>query len=365
MVQDVLAIRQFRQDDCLSYIVYDRSSLQAMVVDPRLDLMNEYRAFLGEIGGRVVYSIDTRLHADHLSGAHLFRSEVRAEPRCEHVMSSRTKSKKPSRKLSDGETLKLGAHSFRVLHAPGATEDGIILKSDQWLLTGDALWIGSSENAELPEADAVKIWESTQRLLPLLKESARDLLVYPGHDRLGILFSTLSVEKSRNPFFMAASPQALLEKLSEQRPTRYDQESIDRLRYNEAPVQNDAAELTHVRPGAFGSRRYQEYGASRINVEKFKKKLEEHAAGIEFIDVRERSEFEAGHMPGMRNVPLCDLGEEYSRLTAAKRVYISCLSGLRSVLAARTLGYLGLKDVVVVSGGFQAWNQAGFKVTEK
>lgn len=364
MVQDVLAIRQFRQDDCLSYIVYDRSSLQAMVVDPRLDMLNEYRAFLGEIGGRVVYSIDTRLQADHLSGAHLFRTEVRAEPRCEHVMSSRTKSKKPSRKISDGEILRLGAHSFRVLHAAGATEDGLILKSDHWLLTGDALWIGTAENAELPEADAVKIWENAQRLLPLLKESSGDLLVYPGHDRLGILFSTLAVEKSRNPFFVASSPQALLEKLSEQRPTRYDQESVDRLRYNEA-VQTDAAEFTQVRPGAFGSRRYQEYGASRINVEKFKKKLGEHAAGIEFIDVRERSEFEAGHMPGMRNVPLCDLGGEYPRLVAAKRVYISCLSGLRSSLAARTLGYLGLKDVVVVSGGFQAWNQAGFQVTEK
>lgn len=360
MVQDVLAIRQFRQDDCLSYIVFDRSSLQAMVVDPRLDLMDEYRAFLGEIGSRVIYSVDTRLHSDHLSGAHLFR----AERGCEHLMSAQTKSKKPSRKLADGESFQLGKHVFHAWHAPSATEDGMILKSDHWLLTGDALWIGTSENAELPGADAKRIWENAQRLFSSLPSGSGELLIYPGHDRLGILFSTIAVEKKRNPIFTASSSQKLVEDLSEHRPTRLDQESIERMRYNEAAL-NEATEPVGVRLGSFGSRRYEEYGASRINVEKFKKKLEEHASGVEFVDVRESSEFGTGHMPGMRNVPLSDLGAELSRLVAAKRVYVSCLSGLRSALAARTLGYLGLKDVVVVSGGFQAWNQAGFPVTEK
>lgn len=353
MTQEFLAIRQFRQDDCLSYIVFDRSSLQAMVVDPRLDLMNDYREFLSQSGCRVIYSVDTRLQADHLSAAHLFG--------CEHLISEKTSSQRSVRKLRDGEKLQLGGHSIQAIHAPGATDDGLILKFDLWLMTGDALWIGSVENALLPKADAQAIWSLARKLSTDLPENS---LIYPGHDRMGILFSTFGVEKKRNPLFQASSFEALQESLNERRPARYDQDCLDRIRYNQVGSQNES-DLPMVRPGAFGSRNYIEYGATRINVEKFKKKLEEHAAGVEFIDVREPIEFDSGHMPGMRNVTLSDLGGEFPKLASAKRVYVSCLSGLRSTLVARTLGYLGLKDVVVVSGGYQAWNQAGYAVTEK
>jgi glyoxylase-like metal-dependent hydrolase (beta-lactamase superfamily II)/rhodanese-related sulfurtransferase len=353
MVQESLAIRQFRQDDCLSYIVFDRSSLQAMIVDPRLDLMNDYREFLSQSRCRVIYSVDTRLHADHLSAAHLFG--------CDYLISGKTSSQRAARRLRDGEAFLLGGSSIQAIHSPGATEDGLVLKLGSWLLTGDALWIGSVENASLPHSNAQAIWNLARKLSADFPENS---LIYPGHDRMGILFSMLGVEKKRNPLFQASSFEALEESLSEHRLARYDQDSLDRMRYNQMGGQSEA-DLPMVRPGAFGSRSYIEYGATRINVEKFKKKLEEHAAGVEFIDVREPMEFDSGHMPGMRNVALSDLGAEFPRLAMAKRVYISCLSGLRSTLAARTLGYLGLKDVVVVSGGYQAWNQAGYPVTEK
>ncbi|MFL5815656.1 MAG: rhodanese-like domain-containing protein [Bdellovibrionia bacterium] len=353
MVQESLVIRQFRQDDCLSYIVFDRSSLQAMVVDPRLDLTNDYREFLSQSGCRVIYSVETRLHTDHLSAAHLFG--------CEHLMPEKASSQRSVRKLRDGEKFQLGKHQIQAMHAPAATDDGLILKSDSWLLTGDALWIGSVENALLPNANVQAIWSLARKLSADMSEN---FLIYPGHDRMGILFSTLGVEKKRNPLFQTSSLEKLQESLSENRPARYDQDSLDRMRYNQMGGQSES-DIPTVRPGAFGSRNYAEYGATRISVEKFKKKLEEHAAGFEFVDVREPAEFDLGHMPGMRNVTLSDLGAELPRLMSAKRVYVSCLSGLRSALAARTLGYLGLKDVVVISGGYQAWNQAGYPVTEK
>jgi glyoxylase-like metal-dependent hydrolase (beta-lactamase superfamily II)/rhodanese-related sulfurtransferase len=358
MVQGSLAIRQFRQDDCLSYIVFDRSSLQAMVVDPRPDLMDAYREFLGQTGCRIAYAIDTRLQADHLSATHLFKMEQG----CELLMSSKTTSQRLTRKLGDGEVVTLGKCTFQAFHAPGASQDGLVLRSKDWLLTGDALWIGTLAHAELPGTDVAALWSSVRRLA---SELPADLLIYPGHDRQGILFSTLEVEKKRNPVFLKASPEALLESLSEYRPTRLDQESVERLGYNQALSLSERGALG-VRPGSFGARKYEEdYGASRISVEKFRKKLEERASGFEFLDVRESFEFRAGHIPGMRNVALADLGPEFKKLSTAKRIYVSCLSGLRSAMAARTLAYLGVKDVVVVSGGIQAWNQAGFPVTEK
>jgi rhodanese-related sulfurtransferase len=209
----------------------------------------------------------------------------------------------------------------------------------------------------------------------------KETLVYAGHDRTGILFSTLEVELHKNPILTAPSLQAFVEAIPPargMRVTKYDQESLDRMRFNQADSQEsgDFQELRSsswqsnrpisVPGGGFGSRNDSVgCGTSSINVEKFSKKLAERASGVEFLDVREPSEFDSGHIPGMRNVALSDLGDEVPRLRSAKRVYLSCLSGIRSTLAAKTLAYIGVKDVVVVNGGFQAWNHAGFSVEEK
>jgi len=73
------------------------------------------------------------------------------------------------------------------------------------------------------------------------------------------------------------------------------------------------------------------------------------------LDVREPNEFAAGHIPGAINIPLAELATRLDTLKNCKRIYVSCQTGRRSHPAARTLDYLGLPDVVNVSGGFKAW----------
>lgn len=102
--------------------------------------------------------------------------------------------------------------------------------------------------------------------------------------------------------------------------------------------------------------------STAITIEKYEAKIARPKRGDAFVDVRERSEFAAGHMPGARNLPLSELGLHLHELRGCERVYLSCLTGRRSSAAARTLAYVGLGNTVNVLGGFQAWKTAGYEI---
>jgi len=81
------------------------------------------------------------------------------------------------------------------------------------------------------------------------------------------------------------------------------------------------------------------------------------------IDVRGRAEWEAGHVPGVPNVPLGHLTERLGALPADRPVVVQCQGGARSAIAASVLQARGVKNVVNMTGGFAAWVQAGLPVT--
>ncbi len=90
--------------------------------------------------------------------------------------------------------------------------------------------------------------------------------------------------------------------------------------------------------------------------------------GVVFLDVREASEWQAGHVPGAVHVPRgllefkADPGLPAAHVKAldpAKKIVVYCASGGRSALAAKTLQDMGYPDVVNMQGGFGAWSQAG------
>ena len=96
--------------------------------------------------------------------------------------------------------------------------------------------------------------------------------------------------------------------------------------------------------------------------------------GLDFLD-REKAKhhtkrqaehlYEEQYGQYTRNIPISELGLHLSELRRSKKIYISCLSGFRSAAASKTLSYVGLLDVVNVSGGFKAWANAGSPVPER
>jgi hydroxyacylglutathione hydrolase len=84
---------------------------------------------------------------------------------------------------------------------------------------------------------------------------------------------------------------------------------------------------------------------------------------MEVIDVRGRAEWEAGHLPGVPNIPLGYLTDRLAELPADRPVLLQCQAGSRSAIAAGLLQSRGVKNVANLIGGYAAWEQSGLPVT--
>jgi rhodanese-related sulfurtransferase len=81
------------------------------------------------------------------------------------------------------------------------------------------------------------------------------------------------------------------------------------------------------------------------------------------VDVRERSEFGGGHIPGALNIPLGQVAARAAELAAHDRpVVVVCLSDMRSRRAAAQLQHAGLQDLAILHGGTAAWVREGYPI---
>jgi rhodanese-related sulfurtransferase len=97
-------------------------------------------------------------------------------------------------------------------------------------------------------------------------------------------------------------------------------------------------------------------------IDDVKKRL---GAGERFalVDVREESEFGAGHLPGAIHLGKGIIERDIERILPDKSapIVLYCGGGFRSVLAAENIQKMGYRNVISMDGGWRAWNGAGFK----
>lgn len=84
------------------------------------------------------------------------------------------------------------------------------------------------------------------------------------------------------------------------------------------------------------------------------------------VDVREESEWEAGHLPNSihlgKGVIERDIESRIPDTNA--EIILYCGGGYRSALAAESLAKMGYQNVISMDGGFRAWNEAGYSVVK-
>jgi hydroxyacylglutathione hydrolase len=83
---------------------------------------------------------------------------------------------------------------------------------------------------------------------------------------------------------------------------------------------------------------------------------------VDVLDVRGLSEWEEGHLPGIANVPVGLLPERRNEVPSGRPLVLQCQGGARSAIAASVLRSMGVRDVINLSGGFDAWRKAGLPV---
>jgi rhodanese-related sulfurtransferase len=87
------------------------------------------------------------------------------------------------------------------------------------------------------------------------------------------------------------------------------------------------------------------------------------AAGGLVLDVRETPEYEDGHVPGARLLPLSELEERFAEVPTDVPVYVICAVGQRSLMATQFLRGNGVAGALSVSGGTMGWLRAGGPLT--
>jgi hydroxyacylglutathione hydrolase len=223
--------RQLLNDEtaCASYLFGCKTKGTFAVVDPHIDLVDEYVARAQGQGAQIVAVLETHVQADHVSG--LPELVERTGPKAYLPADSRVEFDHQS--LADGETVKLGNTEIEALATPGhaAAHHAYLVTDharvdDPWVvLTGDALLVGDVGRPDLHahgehsvEDMARMLYRSlTKRLLPL----PDDLLVYPAHyagsvcgrGLSGHPASTIGFERRHNQALQAGSEDAFVEAL--------------------------------------------------------------------------------------------------------------------------------------------------------
>ncbi len=94
---------------------------------------------------------------------------------------------------------------------------------------------------------------------------------------------------------------------------------------------------------------------SQISVEQLHEQAGHVGAELQIVDVRRAAEWQTGHVAGAHHKPLDRLASEQADLDKSKPVAVYCKGGYRSAIAASLLQRVGFKQVMNVTGGFDAW----------
>jgi len=175
--------------DNFSYLVWDENDLDALAIDPGMNA-EEVISRARNKGLKVRLVIATHHHRDHSAGLAALKKVLGAE-----VAAHRLSGLEKDRLLEDGERLRVGRLTMRIVHTPGHTQDGVCILIDSAVFTGDTLFVGECGRTDLPDGDSSALYES---LFGKLLKLGDDTVVYPGHDYGSRPRSTIGEERRTN-----------------------------------------------------------------------------------------------------------------------------------------------------------------------
>jgi glyoxylase-like metal-dependent hydrolase (beta-lactamase superfamily II) len=204
---------QFRVErGCLGYVVADKETRRAAIVDPEIEMVEPMLDFVFGHGLKPFYVVDTHTHADHFCAAR----ELKAKTVARIVMHKEAPSSAVDLRVEDGDRLWLGEGlPLKFLHTPGHAKDLVSILLPGRILTADALLVGSCGRTDLPNGNATRQYHTLYYILRSLPD---ELLVYPGHDYEGRVHSTLGEEKESNPKMNFPSEEAFVEYMEKENP---------------------------------------------------------------------------------------------------------------------------------------------------
>jgi glyoxylase-like metal-dependent hydrolase (beta-lactamase superfamily II) len=192
----MLIFRQLFDADSATYtyLLADAGTRQAVLIDPVYEQARRDTALLQELELSLVYTLETHVHADHVTGAWLLKKRNGSEI----AISRASGAQGADRYLRQGDEVAFGSRFLEVRETPGHTNGcaTFVLDDRSKAFTGDCLLIRGSGRTDFQEGDPVLMYRSVHDKIFSLPE---DCLLYPGHDYRGLTATSVAEEKRFNP----------------------------------------------------------------------------------------------------------------------------------------------------------------------
>ena len=174
-----------------TYLVACPRTREAVLIDPVVEDVEAYLRTLKDLDLTLRYTIETHIHADHVTAAAALRERLGSRS----VVHAAGGAACADVTVHDGHTLRIGDITLIARETPGHTNACVSWVMPDRAFTGDALLIDGCGRTDFQEGDAGKLWDSIHTQLFSLPD---ETIVFPGHDYKGRTSSTIGHERSHN-----------------------------------------------------------------------------------------------------------------------------------------------------------------------
>lgn len=328
-----------------TYILADKITKEAAIIDPVIETVDRDLKLIDELGLKLLYALDTHIHADHITGA----GELRKRVGVKTAVSKDAEIECADLLLEDGQELLLGDKKIKILTTPGHTNTCLSFLFEDMVFTGDALLIRTCGRTDFQQGSSEKLFDSVRERLFKLQD---DTIIYPGHDYRGFTSSTIGIEKKFNTRLKESINLDEFNKIMSELKLANPKKIHEAVPANLAcgTVKNSRT----LRPQVVD-------GIPEISVEDLFLHMNDIRSGkIKLIDVRRADEFNSdlGHIEGAK---LVTLGSELTKFldegNVADEIVFICRSGGRSGTATSESIKKGYKFSINMAGGMIRWNE--------
>jgi sulfur dioxygenase len=336
-----------------TYLLADPGSREAVLIDPVFEQAPRDRALVEELGVKLLWTLETHVHADHITGAWLHKERLGSRI----AISGASGAEGADRLLRHGERIEFGRRALETRATPGHTAGCLtyVLDDRSMAFTGDALLIRGCGRTDFQQGSATTLFHSVREQVFTLPDGCQ---LFPAHDYRGLTSSSVGEERIFNPRLggqiLEEDFVGYMAHLGLAHPKQIEAAVPANLRCGR-PAQRAAAGGPEWAPLT-----YTFAGIWEVQPDW----LEEHRREVQIVDVRQPEEFNGplGHVPGARLLPLGSLAARAGELSKERPVVTVCRSGARSAQATVLLGKAGFDKVANLAGGMLRWRTQRFEV---
>jgi sulfur dioxygenase len=329
-----------------TYVLFDEVTRDAVIIDPVDDQLERDLATLRQYGLRLLWTVETHAHADHITSAAQLAEHTGAKTAAPQGCGIDT----AAMQMADGDILRFGDEALRALHTPGHTSGSMSYLWRDHVFTGDTLLVNGCGRTDFQSGSAEALYDSITQVLFALPDATT---VWPGHDYHGHTHSTVGAEKSGNPRIAGKTQAefvAIMAALNLPKPKRID----------EAVPANRVSGVRHDAGGGDAQTVLPASGYAG-DVSAALAYAWWQAGDAVLVDVRSDAEREwVGFVPGAvalawKQWPGMAMNPSFDEnlrtaVPAGKKVVLLCRSGVRSIAAARRATELGMEAYNILEG---------------